>query len=59
MNQEHIMLCIIAFIYNAIVLGWKVKKINTKSFELTKKNINVKNNLHDIVNQIIFNQKID
>lgn len=53
MNQEQIMLCIVMFIYNAIVLGWKVKKINANSFELTKQNINMTNNLTELVNQII------
>jgi len=53
MNQEQIMLYIIMFIYNAITLGWKVTKINANSYELTKKNINMPNNLTEIVDQII------
>jgi hypothetical protein len=56
MNHEKIMLYIIVFIYNAILLGWNIKKIGAQSYELTKKNIDIKNNLTEIVEQII---KID
>lgn len=44
----------IVSIYNAIVMGWTVKKINSNTYELTKKNIRDQDiDLNTFINQII------
>lgn len=41
-------------IYNAIVLGWEVKKISQNSYELSKKVTEVSNlNLHDFIDSLL------
>lgn len=44
----------IIMVYNALVLGWKVKKINTNTFELSRRiedaqNFDMKNLLQNII----------
>ncbi|QKF93904.1 hypothetical protein QKU48_gp0446 [Fadolivirus algeromassiliense] len=62
MNTEYnILLYIlqIVSIYNAIVMGWDVKKIGMNTYELTKKNIRDKNiDLNEFVNSLISSDNI-
>jgi hypothetical protein len=57
MNTEYnLLLCIIQIIsiYNALMLGWNIKKIGRNKYKLIIKNENIaKMKLTDIVNNIV------
>lgn len=41
-------------VYNAILLGWKVKKIGNNKYELSIKNVEAENiNLLDFINKLV------
>ena len=44
----------ITTIYNAVALGWKVKQIDSRTFELSKNIINIDNfDLTNLINKIV------
>jgi hypothetical protein len=58
MNSEYynVLLCIIQIIsiYNALIMGWNVKKIGINTYELTIKKNNIVNmKLEDLINNIV------
>ena len=49
----------IVTLYNAVMLGWTIKKINNNTFELTKSIDNINYDLKDLIEQILKNNLID
>ena len=49
----------IVTLYNAVTLGWTIKKINNNTFELTKSIDNINYDLKDLIEQILKNNLID
>ena len=54
MNNNIIYILQVACVYNAIVLGWDVRKIGENKYELRKKSVNgEKIVLRELVNEIV------
>lgn len=59
--KKEMIMCIlqIVTIYNAIMLGWSVKKINNNTYELTRQLNGASVDIHDFIEKILKNKLIN